>query len=147
MINKLMNLFLNDTQISLNTAITPQNIFLVMTKSKYFNHQATHLLLKYYISKLRGMGGGQGLCWQCWRNWTTQRGGQGGENFNFIIYYLCNIRMHPLDRYNWTEKKASDFDPPQYLIWILNRFFQYNYKLCLPIYSLFKYIRIVNPCL
>ena len=56
MINKLMNFFLNHTLISLNTAPTPKNIFLVMTNNKYFDHQATHLLLKYYISKLGGMG-------------------------------------------------------------------------------------------
>ena len=137
---------MNHTLISLNSAPTPQNIFLVMTKSKYFNHQATHLLLNYYVSKLGGMGG-QGLCWQCWRNWTTQRGGQGGENFNFIIYYLCNIRMQPLDRYNWTEIKRNDFDPPQCLIWILNWFLQSNCKLRLPIYLLLIYMRIMNPCL
>ena len=63
-ISKLMNFFLNNALISLNTDPTPQNIFLTIIERHILiietcrkSHQATHLLFKYYVSKLGGGGG------------------------------------------------------------------------------------------
>ena len=86
--NKLMNFFMNHGLIFLNTAPTPQNIFLMIIEKTHIliiwivskSHQSTHILFKYDIINLGGesrpvmilmIQGGPKLAQSWWRNiWT-----------------------------------------------------------------------------